>query len=191
MDWKGVDCGVSMGSEVEADARAALVSIWKPLAAVVLCWGNGVEVGGVLILCSSAGAVTVAVLRGQEASTVSVAVWAGGAGPEGRRGRLAAWAPSAEGPSCVPGMAWKQTAILTPWKPWRRQTSSTFPRDGRVAWTHQSGSHPLGQLLIQVVELRGLDHLLALVLKLNLGADRRVTISFPFFFFFFKRPFTT
>lgn len=60
-----------MGSEVDADAR---VSIWKPLAAVVLCWGNGVEVGGVLILCCSAGAVTVDVLRGQEGSTASVVV---------------------------------------------------------------------------------------------------------------------
>lgn len=94
-----------MGSEVDADARAAPGSIWKPLAAVVLCWGNGVEVGGALILCPSAGAVTVDVLSGQEGSTVCVEVGAGAAGPEGRRGRLAAWAPSAEGPSCVPGMA--------------------------------------------------------------------------------------
>lgn len=31
------------------------------------------------------------------------------------------------------------------------------------------------------MELRGLDHLLALVLKLDLGANRRVTISAPIF----------
>lgn len=90
-----------MGSEVDADgvsARVALVSIWKSSAGVVLCWGTGCEVGGVLILWRSAGAVTVAVLRGQDGSTVSL-VSVCGAGPEGRRGRLAALAPSPEGPS--------------------------------------------------------------------------------------------
>lgn len=84
-----------MGSEADTDG-VALMSIWKPLSGVVLCC----EVGGVLILSCSAGAV-----RGQEGSTVSMAVFVHVAEPEGRRGRLAACAPSAEGPSWFPGMA--------------------------------------------------------------------------------------
>lgn len=82
--------------------RVALMSIWKPLATVVLCC----FVVGVLILSRSAGAITASVVRGQEGSAVSMAVFVHRADPEGRRGRLAACASSAEGPPRVPGIAW-------------------------------------------------------------------------------------
>lgn len=102
IDCKGADCGVSMGSDEDTEgvaARVVLMSIWKPLAGIVLCC----EVGAVLILSCSAGAVSV--VRGQEGSAVSMVLFVHEAEPEGRRGRLAACAPSAEGPSWFPGMA--------------------------------------------------------------------------------------
>lgn len=125
VDWKGVDCRVSVGSEarfdsVKASERAALVSIgvsasiWTPLAApgAALSWDRGCEVGSALILwCSVAGAATGGVVWGQAGwSIVSMWVSVGGAEPEGRRRRLAAWASSAEEiASWGTGMAWKQT----------------------------------------------------------------------------------
>lgn len=50
-----------------------------------------------------------------------------------------------------------------------------------AAGPHQSSSHPLGQFLIQVVELGQLHHQLTLVLKLNLDTNSRVKSHFPFF----------
>lgn len=109
VDWKGVDCGVSAGSEagensVGASVRVTLesigvsASIWIPLVGagatcgVVVGWNRGCEVSGVLILWwSAAGAATGAVVRGQAGSFVaSMRVSAGGAEPEGRQRRLAA-----------------------------------------------------------------------------------------------------
>lgn len=78
-----MDCGVSIGSEVDAEGvsvRAALMA-------------------GVVLILSRSARAGVSVVRGHEGSTVSMAVCVHGAGPEGRRGRLAACAPSAEGPS--------------------------------------------------------------------------------------------
>lgn len=59
------------------------------------------EVGCVRILsCSAAGASTGAVVAGQVGGlVVSMGVSEGGAEPDGRRRRLAAWASSAEGAS--------------------------------------------------------------------------------------------
>ena len=128
VDWKGVDCGVSTGSEAGADSagvsvRAALVSIWDTVSiwmllieagtscGVVVGWDRGCEVGGVLILwCCAADAATGAEVRGQSGLlVVSVGAWVGGAEPEGRQRRLAAWASSAEETSCCGAlMAWKK-----------------------------------------------------------------------------------
>lgn len=49
-----------------------------------------------------------------------------------------------------------------------------------LAGPHQSSSHPLGQFLVQVVELGGLHHQLTLVLKLNLDTNSDVKSRFPF-----------
>lgn len=62
---------------------------------------------GVVTLCSSAaGAATVVVVKGQVGlAVVPIALLAGGVELEGRRGRLAAWASSAEETSWFAGMA--------------------------------------------------------------------------------------
>lgn len=135
-----------MGSEVDADGvsvRVVLMSVWKPVAGVVRCC----MVVGVLILSCSAGAVTASVVRGQEGLAVSMAVFVHGAKPEGRRGRLAACAPSAEGPSWFPGIAWEKK------NPKNKNTIITQSVSFFSAWSHQSSSHPLGQFLIQVMEI--------------------------------------
>lgn len=128
IDWKGVDCGVSTGSEAMVDSNGVSVrvtpmsigvsaSIWIPLVwmgapcGVVVGRDRGCEVGCVLILCCfAAGAVTGAVVRGQAGLlVVSMGVTAGAVEPKGRRRRLAAWASSAEETSWFgTGMAWKQ-----------------------------------------------------------------------------------
>lgn len=136
VDWKEVDCGVSVGSEaraesVRASARAALVSIWVLLSiwvpsarlgasfGVALGWDRGCGGGGVILSCRAAGVgVGVGAAAGRQAGSsvvvVSMGVSGGGAEADGRRRRLAAWAPSAEGASGAPwtGMARRARTLL-------------------------------------------------------------------------------
>lgn len=104
--WKGVDCGASTGSAAGVCATLVSIgvsaSIWillvvaEPSFGVVAGSDRDCEVGGVLILwCAATGAVVMVALAWE-------------AEPEGRRGRLAAWASSAEETStCETAIAWE------------------------------------------------------------------------------------
>lgn len=129
---KGVDCGVSAGSEARADSvrasvRATLVSMgvsasmWIPLVGVGVGAGapcgvtvgsdRSCEVGSVVILWLPAAGAAVRGLEGL--LVVSI-----GEEPEGRQRRLAAWASSAEDTAscCETGMAWKHTGTELDWE---------------------------------------------------------------------------
>lgn len=82
-------------------------------------WGNGSEIGGVLIL-SYAGAGTPA-WGPADGLLVSMGTSAGGVELEGSRGRLAAWASSAgEASSCAAGIASRALTLLgNSWSSWK------------------------------------------------------------------------
>lgn len=129
IDWKGVDCGVSTGSQAVVDSDGASVSvslmsmgvwvsIWIPLAGAGASCGiavgrdRGCVVVVVLILWWSAAGVSSGVVAMGEVGVAFKEVSAGGVEPEGSRGRLAAWASSVEETSLLgAGMAWKQSRI--------------------------------------------------------------------------------